>query len=415
MSRAPQPVRSPISRERAEQARRAVAVVFIANGFSFATWAARLPAIRDALELSPGRLGLVLLSLSGASVAMLTVAGPVVRRLGPARTVVVTAVVALTGLAIVGLAPTVWVLAVGLALVGGGVGIWDVAMNVEGADTERHLGRPIMPRYHAGFSLGTVAGAGCGALAAAFDVPVALHLPVVSVVALLAAGLATRSFLPVEPASAAEPGAPAAERPSLLHTWLERRTLLIGVLVFAMAMAEGSANDWLALALVDGYGAEHALAAVGFGVFVTAMTAVRMAGPALLERFDHVAVLRVSALLVLLGTGFVIGGSLLASGDAGPADYAAAAAGAVAWGAGAALGFPMGMSAAATDPQRSAARVGVVSTIGYTAFIAGPPLLGALGQHVGVAKSLVGVSAAVLLALVTAGAVRQPAAAVRRT
>jgi hypothetical protein len=175
-----------------------------------------------------------------------------------------------------------------------------------------------------------------------------------------------------------------------------------------MALAEGSANDWLALAVVDGYGAVHAVGALVFGVFVTGMTAMRMAGPYLLGRFDHVLVLRSSAGLVLLGTGLVITGAVWADGHGSPAQFVLAPLGALGWGVGAALGFPMGMTAAAADPARSASRVGVVSTIGYTAFLAGPPLLGTLGQHFGIAQSLVAVSGAVLLSLVTAGAVRQP-------
>jgi hypothetical protein len=178
-------------------------------------------------------------------------------------------------------------------------------------------------------------------------------------------------------------------------------------MVFSMALAEGAANDWLALAVVDGYGAGHAVGAAVFGVFVTGMTATRLAGPWLLARHDPAVVVRVSALLVLLGSGVVVAGAVATDGPAGTVALAPALLGGLVWGAGAALGFPLGMTAAANDPEHSATRVGVVSTIGYTAFLAGPPLLGTIGQHVGVARSLLAVSGAVLLALVTAGAVRR--------
>jgi hypothetical protein len=193
----------------------------------------------------------------------------------------------------------------------------------------------------------------------------------------------------------------------MLAAWLERRTLLIGVMVFSMALAEGSANDWLALAVVDGYGAAHAVGAAAFGVFVTGMTATRLGGPWLLARFDPAVVVRGSALLVLLGSGLVVAGAVQVDGSSSALGLAPAFLGGLVWGAGAALGFPLGMTAAASDPERSATRVGVVSTIGYTAFLAGPPLLGTVGQHVGVARSLLAVSVAVVLALVTAGAVRR--------
>jgi hypothetical protein len=386
-----------------------------------ATWASRLPAIRDDLGLSVGRLGFVLLALSAGSVLMLPFAGAIVRVLSPARTVIVAAAVGMTGFALVGVAPVVWQLAFGLFLTGAGIASWDVAMNVEGAEVERRLRRSIMPRFHAAFSLGTVAGAGVGALAAAFEVPVRIHLPVVAVLVLAGAVLGTRDFLPVtpEPGSAqtttdgvglmhATGSAPSRDAlRSQLAAWVESTTLLIGVLVFSMALAEGSANDWLALAIVDGYGADHAVGAVCYGVFVTGMTAMRMVGPALLDRYDHVLVMRGSALFVLVGTGLVVVGAVHAHDHGSALDYASAVLGALLWGAGAALGFPMGMTAAAADPAHSAARVGVVSTIGYTAFLAGPPLLGTLGQQIGTAESLVAVTGAVLLSLLSAGAVRQ--------
>ena len=194
---------------------------------------------------------------------MLPLAGGIVRRLGPATAVLTAAAVGLAGLFVMGVAPEVWLLAAGMWLLGSGVGVWDVAMNVEAAEVERRLGRDIMPRFHAGFSLGTVGGAGVGALAAAGDVPVRVHLPAVAVVVMIGVVVAVRRFLPdrhaARPAAdAAEPGAPRGRRP-LLAAWLEPRTLLIGVMVFSMALAEGSANDWLALAVVDGYGAVHAV------------------------------------------------------------------------------------------------------------------------------------------------------------
>jgi MFS family permease len=373
-----------------------------------ASWASRLPAIRDQLHLSTGRLGLVLLAISIGSVTMLPLAGTIVRALGPARTVMVSAIFSMGGIILVGLASSVWALAVGLLLTGAGIGSWDVSMNVEGAEVERRVGRAIMPRFHAAFSLGTVFGALFGALAAALSVPVRLHLPLVAGSVLVIAILGVQNFLPPSEPVWSDRKASGGILGGQLSTWLESKTLLIGVLVFSMALAEGSANDWLPLALVDGYGAVHALGAIGFGVFVTGMTTMRMMGPAVLGRFDHVRVLRASAGLVLLGTALVVSGAIHADGHGSVADYALAFLGALLWGMGAALGFPMGMTAAATDPLRSAARVGVVSTIGYTAFLAGPPLLGALGQRIGTAQSLVGVSAAVLLALLTAGAVRQP-------
>ena len=80
--------------------------------------------------------------------------------------------------------------------------------------------------------------------------------------------------------------------------------------------------------------------------------------------------------------------------------------GAVLWGLGAALGFPVGMSAAADEPQMSAARVSVVASIGYTAFLAGPPLIGFLGDEFGVLRALTVAAGLLALAAMIAGTSR---------
>ncbi|HET6259084.1 MAG TPA: hypothetical protein VFE39_10575 [Pseudonocardia sp.] len=126
------------------RARIAVVVAFAANGLAFASFISRTPAIRDTLGLSSGQLGLLLLCLSGGAVTGLPLSGPLVHRLGPGRAVLAGALSESIGLAllVVGLSTGVVApAAIGLVLTGLGTGVWDVAMNVEGADVERRLGR----------------------------------------------------------------------------------------------------------------------------------------------------------------------------------------------------------------------------------------------------------------------------------
>jgi predicted MFS family arabinose efflux permease len=381
-------------------------VVFGANGFVFAAWVSRLPAVRDLLHLTPGELGVLLLCLAAGSVSSLLASGVIVHRLGPARAVRVAAAVMAAALALAGTTPPIPVLASALVLAGAGTAVWDVAMNVEGAGVERLLGRAIMPRFHAGFSLGTVGGAATGALAAGLGVPVAWHVPVVAALGIAAVVAAVRRFAGV-PTDDAEPAGPGGRRSSgVARAWREPRTVTVGVLVLGAAFAEGTANDWLAVGLVDGYHVDHAFAAGGLGMFVMAMTGARMGGPWALARLGRVTAVRAGALLVGLGVAAVVAGPHLLVPAGEPAALALAAAGALAWGAGAALGFPVGMSAAADDPRFAAARVSVVSSIGYVAFLAGPPVLGLLGDRVGVIRALLAVGVAVLVSLVTAGALR---------
>jgi predicted MFS family arabinose efflux permease len=377
------------------RARAAVAIAFVAAGLAFSSFIARAPTVRADLGLSTAQLGLLLLCMSGGSVAGLPLSGPVVHRFGPGRAVLAGALSMTFGLALLALGLLTGLVlpaAIGLVFAGLGMGVWDVAMNVEGAEVERRLGRSLMPRLHAGFSLGTVGGAGVGATSAWLGIPLAAQLFGIVVLLPIAVTAAIRRFLPAVEATPEQ----SAAGSGVLKAWREPRTLLIGLLVLGFAFAEGSANDWIAVAMVDGYGTGEALGAVAFGFFVAAMTIGRMVGGSALERYGRVVVLRATAvvavaglLLVLLGgsTPVALGGALL-------------------WGLGASLGFPVGMSAAADDPARAAARVSVVSSVGYLAFIAGPPLIGLLAEHAGILRALFVVLGAVLLGLFVVGAAR---------
>ncbi|MGK5676547.1 MFS transporter [Micromonospora sp. URMC 106] len=384
-------------------ARTGVAVVFALNGLAVATWFSRVPAVRDALGLSAGRLGLLLLAMSVGALLAMPTAGLVAQRLGAARTVALGSLLVAAGLAAAGVAAPAGSLvgvAVALCALGYGSGICDVAMNVEGAAVERRLGRTIMPRFHAAWSLGSVAGAGLGAGAARLDLPVAAHLAALAAVVLCGTLLAVRSFLPAaESGTAAAAAAPAERRRDLLAAWREPRTLLIGLLVLVSAFAEGSANDWLAVAFIDGHHLSEAAGAAVFGVFVVGMTLGRTVGTVALDRWGRVPVLSGTILLATVGAGVAV---LAGSGPV-------AVVGVALWGIGASLGFPVGMSAAADDERWAPARVSVVAVIGYTAFLAGPPLLGLLGDRVGTLHALLVVPVLLLPTLALVPATRPPA------
>jgi fucose permease len=373
------------------QAVRAVYYVFFGAGFAFASWASRIPQVRDGLRLSPASLGLLLLSIAAGSLIALPLAGTVVARLGASRTITLMAVVSAAGLGITalgyrsGVAPVV----VGLFLLGVGNGTWDVAMNVEGTFVEQRLGRPILPRFHAGFSVGTVAGALIGAAMVLADISVTVHLLAVALLIGIGGPWAVRGFLTVTaPAHADET---STRHP--LEAWREPRTLLLGLFVFCMAFIEGTGNDWLGVAVIDGYHATPAVGSLTLGIFLAAMTTGRWFGPALLSRFGRVASVRTSAVVACGGALLVVFAGWLPL----------AMAGAVLWGLGSALGFPVGMSAAADDSRLAAGRVGVVTSIGYVAFLAGPPFVGLLGNAVGTLHSLVAVAGLATAGLLLSG------------
>ncbi len=376
----------------ATAARNAVAAVFVLNGLAFASLFSRVPDLRSGLDLDNGSLGLLLLSGSLGSVLAMPSAGAVIRRTSAATVVRSGAVLVSVGLVVVALGVDVGasapVAAAGLFVYGVGTGTWDVAMNVEGAAVERELGRAIMPRFHAGWSVGSVAGAGLGVLVTAVDVPMTGHLALAAAVAVLALP-ATRAFLPAEPDAHTGPS---------VRAWREPRTLAIGVMVLAFALTEGAANDWLALAVIDGYDTPRWVGVGAFAVFVVAMTSGRLLGTVVLDRYGRERVLRATAILAIVGLGLLL---------LGPHPVLVGL-GVVAWGLGASLGFPVGMSAGADDPAHAAARVSVVSTIGYSAFLAGPPLLGFVGDRVGTLQSLWVVAAVLVPTAFLVSVAREP-------
>lgn len=384
-------------------ARAAVLLVFAANGLLLVTWMSRLPEVKSMLGLTPGQLGMLLLAISAGALTGLPLAGRLLQRLGPVRVVRLGLVLALLGMVSAATAVTAgWPLPVamsGLYLVGFGSGIWDVAQNLEGTKVEQALGRSIMPWFHAAFSGGTVAGALLAFGLIHAGVPLLVHVVAVTCVCAIAVSWGTSRFLPTvelaEGAVASSVGSSSvrAEAKAQRSAWLEPRTLLLGVMVLAAAFAEGTANDWMAVAFVDGHGVSQAEGVLALAVFLACMTAGRILGTSALDRYGRVPVLAALFGCALLGSMLVVFGSTLL-----------AFVGAAVWGLGASLGFPVGMSAAADDPRRAAVRLSVVATIGYGAFLAGPAVIGFLGDHVGVLRALavVGLVSALALGVVPA-------------
>ena len=238
-------------RRAVDAAIRATYAAFIATGFAFSSWASRIPQVKNGLDLDPSALGLVLLAIAAGSVPALPLSGPIVSRFGSRRTVTIMAIVAGVALVVVALGYRVGVapVVVGLFAFGVGTGTWDVAMNVQGALVERRHGRAIMPRFHAGFSLGTVAGALGGALMVVLGVGVTVHLLLVGAVIGLGVPFAVRAFIP-DRADREDPDTAATGGRAALAAWREPRTLLVGVFVLAFAFAEGSGSDWIGVAMI---------------------------------------------------------------------------------------------------------------------------------------------------------------------
>lgn len=385
------------------QWRNALFVVFTINGLGFSTWLARVPAIRDGLEISTAEVAALLFTGALGAVSGLVFSSHIIAWIGQRNTILFFGLVGLLGLAGIGVG-SAWLSSytltvIAIIMAGAGNGIADVAMNVEGASVEKSVNRNIMPWFHAFWSLGTVTGAGLSALMSFIGVGIAPHTIAMALIMAPLLWFISR-FMTDDRNAVAEDGveqkSTLADR---LRVWKEPRTLAIGMIALGMAFAEGSANDWLALAIVDGRDQTNAVGALWFGFFTVGMMAGRVGGVYLLDKFGRVPVLQGSAAMAIAGLALVI---LVAQ-------PVLSALGALMWGLGSSLGFPVGMSAAADDPRGSAARVSAVATVAYGAFLIGPPLIGGLGESFGILTALWVVVGVIVVAFFAAPAAKPPA------
>lgn len=402
----PEPVVRP-SDERVRRARLGVFALFAIAGVLFSGWLTRLPSIRAELSITEGQLGRLLMFGALGSLASLLAAGPVIARFGTRRVLTMSSVAATGAFVLLGVGSAlglVWMVALGIAFNGLTFAFINVSMNAEGTAVEQHLGRTVMPQFHAAFSIGAGAGALVSAVLAAHDVAPVWQLTAMGAVA-LAVRLAAIPFAAFDGHTA--DGAPESVGPIALvrqaaGAYRERRTLLIGLVILASSLSEGAASAWIAIAVVDGFGRSEAVGGQMYFVFVAAMVLVRLSGNRVVDRFGRVVALRASAAAVVIGL------SLFAFASS----FSVAALGLVAWGAGAALAVPLGFSAASDEPGRAPARIAAVSSFASIAGLTGPPLIGYIADFTGARHALLVICLAMVVSVSVAGSVRRPATVV---
>ncbi|MDJ5744167.1 MFS transporter [Salmonella enterica] len=376
----------------------ALFMFFFLPGLLMASWATRTPAIRDILSVSTAEMGAVLFGLSIGSMSGILCSAWLVKRFGTRKVIRTTMTCAVGGMVILSVA--LWcasplIFALGLAVFGASFGAAEVAINVEGAAVERELNKTVLPMMHGFYSFGTLAGAGVGMALTALSVPPNIHIILAAAVAIAPIFITIRA-IPDGTGKNASEDAHLQEKG--LPFYRDIQLLLIGVVVLAMAFAEGSANDWLPLLMVDGHGFSPTSGSLIYAGFTLGMTVGRFTGGWFIDRYSRVTVVRASALMGALGIGLIIFVD---------SDWVAGVS-VILWGLGASLGFPLTISAASDTGPDAPTRVSVVATTGYLAFLVGPPLLGYLGEHYGLRSAMMVVLALVILAALVAKAVAKP-------
>lgn len=398
------------------QLRTAITAFFALDGFVFAGWVVRIPAIKERTGASEGALGLALLGVSAGAVATMVVTGRLCRRFGSHPTTVAAAVLLSLGVALPPLTGSALALGLVLLVFGAGFGGLNVAMNSAAVDLIAALRRPVMPGFHAAFSLGGMAGAALGGLIAGRLAPTP-HLALLTAVGLLVTAVAGRALLrlPVpEPASAPvsasasastsasasasaspsasveESAAPAGRTPEDPARGAARRLVAVfGLIALCTAYGEGAMADWGALHLDQDLDASPGVAAAGYSVFALMMAVGRLSGTALLERLGQTRTL-------VAGGATAAAGMLL--GSLAPTVWLALLGFAVT-GLGLANLFPVAIARAGalTGPSGVAA----ASTVGYGGMLLGPPAIGFLadGLSLPIALTTVALLAAVAAAV----------------
>ena len=370
------------------------------GGITIGSWGPRMPAIRVELGVGTGTIGLILACLTVGAIAGLSAARLAMHRLGGRGAVLSALLVSASALAVMAAGlelSSVPVVVVAFTFVGLGIGALDVSMNVEGAAVERLAGRSLLPLMHAGWSGGAAVGAGIGALFAAADIgPAPQFLTLAGLTA--AVGLVMSRHIPREAPPEQEPreALPPAERARRwMSGWGDRRLLLIGLVLLGVEFGEGAANNWLALAAKQDHGQSAAVAALLVTLFAFSEASSRaFAGP-LVDRLGRVRMVRCTTALGIAGIALFIAGHAIWL----------VALGVPLWGIGVSMGFPLGMSAAA-EGDDPASQVSVSASIGYSASLISPPLIGFLAQSVGLLSSLWLLAGLFVAAFIAAGSLR---------
>jgi len=368
--------------------RGATTAFFAIDGFIFASWAVRIPAIKEQAAASPAALGLALLGASAGAVATMTISGALCRRFGSGRMTVAGATLLSLALVLPPLARSAPALGLALVVFGIGYGCLNVAMNSVAVDLVAALRRPVMPSFHAAWSFGGLAGAGLGGVLAPHLTPLR-HLALVALLGLAVTVVCGRVLLTRSMADPAAGDGSGQEAPAALfaargHVW--RVVLLFGLIAACSTYGEGAIGDWGALHLRQDLGAGPGLAAAGYAAFALAEACGRLAGSALFERLGQTRVLVLGGLTACAG--------MLAAALA-PV-IAVTLIGFALTGLGVANMFPAVMTRAGTLAGPNG--VALASTLGYGGFLLGPPAIGFLAGSVGLGAGLTTVSALALAA-----------------
>lgn len=357
--------------------------VFVANGFGFGAWATAIAPIKQMLSLSAAHLSYALLFMAIGGVIAMQPASRLVQHVGgTGRATKFTGILFAAALVLPPLAQDVVSLALLAALFGGAICLMDVSMNAHATNTEKRWGAPINSSFHAGWSLGALAGTGFGALLLTLQVPIHL-LTVPTAAIVLAAVLLAAPHL--------GPGDTERHEPRPIFRLPERRIMGLAFVLTLCFMSEGAMADWSAVYLTT-LGESPARAASGYAAFSALMVVGRIFGDITVQRFGRPLV---------IGGGCALAAAGLIAATAFP-HFLVVVTGFALVGAGLSNVVPCVFSAAAQRASSPAAGISEVSTAGFGGFLCGPPLIGGVASRLGMRAGIGVIACAASLAALLA-------------
>jgi MFS family permease len=338
----------------------AVKISFFTNGFILANWVSRLPRIQELYSADNGTIGLVLLGLSIGAVTIMPFAGWAIIKNGSRK---ITLVALIMYCIIVPLIPYMGYIPALIGLyffMGLFTGVLDVAMNAQAVMIEQQYKKPIMTSFHAFFSIGMALGAWCGALFAELNVELVLHFSTIVLFSLIGVAWASRNLIYDKPDPSLKHDGPLFRLPN-------RALVSIGIITFCCMLGEGAMSEWSVNFMENVALSAKTTAPIALSAFATAMTIGRLLGDRMRTRFGDPKMIMAGGALATVG---LLAALIIATPMVSIAGFFLV-------GLGLSTIVPIAYSISGhTKDLPPGVGLAMVTTVGYSGFLIGPPVIG---------------------------------------
>jgi len=359
------------------RARIAITTAFIINGTVIGALYARIPDIKEQLDISNSALGIALLCLPLGLLFGLGFSGKQSAKRGSAPVTYYSTYALAIALLIVGPVINYYTFCLTFVLFGACLATQDVAMNSHAIVLEHEADKRYMSTFHATFSMGALAGGLLGGFFAQQKTTIMWQCAFIAMLIFLANFFVRNMFLSADLDKHAVEGKKKIKRPKIF--------IIVGLLGTCAAIGEGSAGDWGAILARDTFNATPFISTLPYICFSAAMVIGRLFGDRLATKYGPMNLIIGGGSIAGIG----LGGGLLVGGIAGVVFGWFAA------GIGLSIVVPMLFTQAGEIAKTRfegqfapSEGVAIVSGIAYFGFLVGPPILGFLGDAIGLRWAL---------------------------